>query len=147
MSSGTPDWPGDLAELKMLSALTSSDLTQRLAFGALSEGRWRKHLKALRERLGAAQVQVAQQLTELGFEIFDEPRAGMYLWACHPDLTDSALLSQQAATEGIMLGPGQFFLVELRVTGWLRFSVAFSIDRRVMDLLARQIDEQARSNG
>ena len=138
-----PDLLDDLAQLKMVSGLTSSDLTERLAFGALSEGRWRKHLKSLRERLGHAHLQVALNLTQLGFEIFNEPKAGMYLWARHPDLTDSAALSQQAATEGLMLGPGQLFLVEPRSTGWLRFNVAFSTDQRVMDFLARHIDEQA----
>ena len=142
-----PDLLDDLAQLKMLSGLTSSDLTERLAFGAISEGRWRKHLKSLRERLGSAHQQVAQQLTELGFELFCEPKAGMYLWARHPDLTDSAALSQQAATEGLMLGPGHLFLVEPRSTGWLRFNVAFSTDPRVMAFLARQIDEQAGSGG
>ena len=141
-----PDLLDDLAQLKMVSGLTSSDLTERLAFGALSEGRWRKHLKSLRERLGHAHLQVALNLTQLGFEIFNEPKAGMYLWARHPDLTDGAALSQQAATEGLMLGPGQLFLVEPRSTGWLRFNVAFSIDERVMAYLARQIELHAHAS-
>jgi DNA-binding transcriptional MocR family regulator len=67
----------------------------------------------------------------------------MYLWARHPDLSDSAALSQQAAADGLMLGPGHLFLVEPRTTGWLRFNVAFSTDARVIDFLARQIEEQA----
>ena len=137
-----PDLLDNLAQLKMLSGLTSSDLTERLAFGALSEGRWRKHLKSLRERLGQAHLQVAQQLTRLGFELFGEPKAGMYLWARHPDLIDSAVLSQHAATEGLMLGPGHLFLVEPRTNGWLRFNVAFSTDARVTEFLARQIEAQ-----
>ena len=135
-----PDLLDHLAQLKMLSGLTSSDLTERLAFGALSEGRWRKHLKSLRERLGDAHQQVGQRLTQLGFELFNEPKAGMYLWARHPDLNDSAALSQHAATEGLMLGPGHLFLVEPRSTGWLRFNVAFSLDPRVTEFVARQID-------
>jgi DNA-binding transcriptional MocR family regulator len=138
-----PDLLDDLAQLKMLSGLTSSDLTERLAFGALSEGRWRKHLKSLRERLGQAHVKVAERLTRLGFELFNEPKAGMYLWARHPDLTDSAELTQQAVCEGMMLGPGNLFLVEPRTTGWLRFNVAFSDDERVMGFLERQIQELA----
>ena len=117
-----PDLLDELAQLKMLSGLTSSDLT---------------------ERLGNAHQQVAQRLTQFGFELFNEPKAGMYLWARHPDLIDSALLSQQAATDGVMLGPGHLFLVEPRTTGWLRFNVAFSTDERVMSFLARQIDAQA----
>ena len=135
-----PERLAALAQLKMLSGLTSSDLTERLAFGALSEGRWRKHLKSLRERLGEAHIEVTQQLAQLGFEIFSESKAGMYLWARHPDLIDSAQLSQTAATEGLMLGPGHLFLVEPRANGWLRFNVAFSRDARIMQFLSRQID-------
>ena len=133
----------ELTQLKMVSGLTSSDLTERLAFGALTEGRWRKHLKALRDRLADAQGGVAQQLVGLGFELFNEASAGMYLWARHPDLIDSALLSQQAALAGIMLGPGHLFRVEPHPTGWLRFNVAFGGDARLYRFLARQIELQA----
>ncbi|CAD5372209.1 GntR family transcriptional regulator [Rubrivivax sp. A210] len=131
-----------LARLKMVSGLTSSDLTERLAHGALTEGRWRKHLKGLRERLAEAHGVVGQRLRGLGFELFGEPKAGLYLWARHPDLPDSAEASRAAVGQGIMLGPGQLFLVEPRPTGWLRFNVAFSNDERLFGFLAAQIEQQ-----
>lgn len=136
-----------LAQMKMVSGLTSSDLTERLAFGALTEGRWRKHLKALRDRLAAAHDEVGRRLRNRGFELFSEPGAGLYLWARHPDLLDSAELSRLAAARGIMLGPGQLFLVEPRTTGWLRFNVAFSLDERLMGFLGEQIELQSRQAG
>src|SRR6059036_883941 len=61
-----PDLLDSLAQLKMVSGLTSSDLTERLAFGALTEGRWRKHLKSLRDRLATAHGRVAPRLVDLG---------------------------------------------------------------------------------
>ena len=140
-----PDLLDSLAQLKMVSGLTSSDLTERLAFGALTEGRWRKHLKSLRDRLAEAHGGVSARLVDLGFELFHEPKAGMYLWARHPDLTDSAELSKLAAADGIMLGPGQLFLVEPHPTGWLRFNVAFSDDERLYAFLGQQIAQQAQS--
>jgi DNA-binding transcriptional MocR family regulator len=126
----------------MIAGLTSSDLTERLAFGALVEGRWRKHLKSLRDRLAAAHGSVGQRLTQLGFELFNEPQAGMYLWARHPDLLDGAELSRAAAGRGIMLGPGELFLVDRRPTGWLRFNVAFTDDERLWRFLAEQIEQR-----
>ncbi|HEX6362630.1 MAG TPA: PLP-dependent aminotransferase family protein [Albitalea sp.] len=137
-----PQLLDDLAQLKMVSGLTSSDLTERVAFGALTEGRWRKHLKSLRDRLADAHGRVAQRLAELGFELFHEPKAGMYLWARHPDLNDSAELARLAVGEGMMLGPGQLFLVEPRPTGWLRFNVAFSDDERIYRFLEEQVQQQ-----
>ena len=88
---------------------------------------------------------MSARLVDLGFELFHEPKAGMYLWARHPDLTDSAELSKLAAADGIMLGPGQLFLVEPHPTGWLRFNVAFSDDERLYAFLGQQIAQQAQS--
>ena len=138
-----PELLDELAQLKMLSGLTSSDLTERLAFGALSEGRWRKHLKSLRDRLADAHDVVARRLTGLGFELFSEPKAGLYLWARHPDLPDCIELSQRGVGSGLLLGPGHLFLTEPRPTGWLRFNVAFSDDERLYGFLAEQIRQQA----
>jgi len=133
----------DLATRKMISGLTSSDLNERLVLHALTEGRWRKHLGRLRTRLAAAQQQVAGKLEELGFELHTRSLAGMYLWARHPDLPDAAMLSQHAAAQSIMLGPGHLFYPEPRQSGWLRFNVAFSGEARLWDYLAAQIRESA----
>lgn len=134
-----PDLSAQFVQLKMIAGLTSSDIAERITFGAITDGRWRKHLKSLRDRLGEAHRQVSRRLLGLGFEIFHEPEAGMYLWARHPDISDSAVLSQSATQEGIMLGPGQLFLVEPRPTGWLRFNVAFSSDERLWRFLDQRI--------
>ena len=134
-----PDLLEELARLKMISGLTSSEITERITFGVVTDGRWRKHLKSLRERLAEAHRTVGRRLLNLGFELFHEPEAGMYLWARHPDLPDSAELSKEATGAGIMLGPGQLFLVEPRPTGWLRFNVAFSQDERLWRFLEQRI--------
>jgi len=131
----------DLATRKMISGLTSSDLSERLVLHALTEGRWRKHLSRLRARLAAAQQNVARQLDTLGFELHTRSLGGMYLWARHPDLPDAAMLSQQAALQGIMLGPGHLFYPEPRQSGWLRFNVAFSEDERLWRFLGQQAIE------
>ena len=130
----------DLAQLKMISGLTSSDIAERLTFGVVTDGRWRKHLKSLREKLALAHRKTEKNLSSLGFELFHEPGAGMYLWARHPDLPDGAVLSKEATPEGIMLGPGQLFLLEPHPTGWLRFNVAFSDDERIWRFLAQRIE-------
>ncbi|MDY0747367.1 PLP-dependent aminotransferase family protein [Paucibacter sp. R3-3] len=130
-----------LATLKMISGLTSSDLTERLVLRALTEGRWRKHLGKLRTRLAAAQQDVSAQLRQLGFELHTQADAGMYVWARHPDVPDAAELSQQAAQNGIMLGPGHLFYAEPRQSGWLRFNVAFSGAPRLWAYLGAQIQE------
>lgn len=133
-----PDLLEDLAQLKMISGLTSSEFSERLVHGALLDGRWRKHLKGLRERLARAQSQTAQRLLQLGFELFCEPKGGIFLWARHPALANSAELAYKAAEQDILLGPGHLFTTDLGVSPWLRFNVIFCEDPALDAFLASQ---------
>ena len=133
-----PDLLEDLAQLKMLSGLTSSEFTERLAYGALVDGRWRKHIKSVRERLAQDHQVASQQLLELGFELFCEPKAGMFLWARHPAVASAAELSYKAAEHDIMLGPGHLFYTDLAPSPWIRFNVAFCQDGTVMSFLKNE---------
>jgi DNA-binding transcriptional MocR family regulator len=134
-----PDLLEDLAQMKMISGLTSAEFGERLALSALLDGRRRKHLKSLRERLARAHQEVGTRLSTLGFELFTEPGAGMFLWARHPGLTDTPGLSSRAAEQDIMLGPGQLFRVDLQPTDWMRFNVAFAGDERLFAFLAHEL--------
>ena len=118
----------DMARLKMLSGLTSSEFTERLAYGALTDGRWRKHLKTLRDRLARGQQLLSAQLLNAGFELFTEPKAGMFLWARHPAFQNASEMAYRAAEQDILLGPGHLFSVDLEPCQWLRFNVAWSQD-------------------
>ncbi|WP_127805011.1 PLP-dependent aminotransferase family protein [Hydrogenophaga sp. NH-16] len=131
-----PDLLEDFAQLKMISGLTSSEFSERLAYGALVDGRWRKHLRGLRERLAQAHQRVGQALESLGFDLFCEPKAGMFLWARHPDIQNATELAYQAAEQDILLGPGHLFDPELQPSPWFRFNVAFTDDPRVLSFLS-----------
>lgn len=133
-----PDLLEDLAQLKMLSGLTSSEFTERLAYGALVDGRWRKHVKHVRERLAEAHQAASQELLGLGFELFCEPKAGMLLWARHPKIANSAELAYKAAEHDIMLGPGHLFTTDLAPSPWIRFNVAFC-DEAVFSFLGEEL--------
>lgn len=134
--AANPELLEDLARLKMISGLTSSEFTERLAYGALLDGRWRKHIKTLRERLAMGQQTLAQHLLDIGFELFCEPKAGMFLWARHPAIQNAAELAYKAAEEDILLGPGHLFSVDLEPSPWLRFNVAWADDEAVLHFLA-----------
>lgn len=141
-----PDWMARLAHLKMLSGLTSSEVAEKLVYNVVTDGRWRKHLKSLRDRLKAGHEEVSLRLHSHGFEPFYEPNEGMYIWARHPAVADSAELASAATAEGIMFGPGQLFLVDGAPTGWLRFNVAYSQDRAIWDWLERYLHHPGARN-
>ena len=139
--AANPDLLEDLAQLKMISGLTSSEFSERLAYGALIDGRWRKHIKAVRERLAKAHEVAASRLINIGFSIFCEPKAGIFLWAKHPGILSAAEVAYKAAEQDILLGPGHLFSPELLPSPWLRFNVAFSEDPAVFTFLENQCRE------
>lgn len=136
--AANPDLLEDLAQLKMISGLTSSEFSERLAYGALVDGRWRKHIKVLRERLAKAHEGAAKRLLNIGFEIFTEPKAGVFLWARHPDMPNATELAYKAIEQDILIGPGHLFSSELQTSPWVRFNVAFCDDPAVFAFLEGQ---------
>lgn len=139
-----PQLMQQLLQLKMRSGLTTSQLMERVVYAAITDGRWRKHLKRLRQRLAEAQQEVSEQLSRLGFERFIESDEGMYLWARHPAIANSAALLDDALAQGMMLGPGQLFMVDSQPTGWMRFNVAFSTDPQLWEKLEKLLVKHAR---
>ncbi len=136
--AAAPDLLEDLAQLKMISGLTSSEFSERLAHGALIDGRWRKHIKGVRERLAQAHQSAASRLLNIGFEIFTEPKAGIFLWARHPDLPNASELAYKGAEQDILLGPGHLFSPDLQTSSWFRFNVAYCEDPEVFAFLEKQ---------
>lgn len=134
-----PDLLEDVAQLKMVSGLTSSEFTERLAYGALLDTRWRRHLKLLRERLARAHEFAADQLMHLGFELFSEPKAGIFLWARHPQLPDATELAYRAGEHDMLLGPGSLFSAHMQPCSWMRFNVSFCEDPDVFRFFAEQL--------
>jgi DNA-binding transcriptional MocR family regulator len=133
--AAAPELLEDMARLKMISGLTSSEFTERLAYGALVDGRWRKHIKTLRDRLALGQRRLASLLLAIGFELFCEPKAGMFLWARHPAIQNAGELAYKAAEQDILLGPGHLFSADLEPSPWLRFNVAWSDDDALLRFL------------
>lgn len=141
--AANPDQLEDLAQLKMISGLTSSEFSERLAHGALIDGRWRKHVKGLRERLAKAHAATASKLLKLGFELFNEPKAGIFIWARHPAIADSAELTYKAVEQDILLGPGHLFGAQLQTSPWLRFNVIFCDEPALFTFLQTSINATA----
>ncbi len=142
-----PELMQKLLHLKMRSGLTTSQVMERVVYAAIIDGRWRKHLKRLRQRLAEAHQEVGRHLHRLGFELFTESDEGMYIWTRHPAIPDSAALLDDALEKGIMLGPGQLFMVDAKATGWMRFNVAFSTDPAMWELLEKVFVKHVRRSG
>lgn len=138
-AAAQPDVLEELGRLKMISGLTSSEFSERLVYGALIDGRWRKHLRGLRDRLGQAHHRVTEQLDRLGFEFFGEPKAGMFQWVRHPGIENATELAYKAAESDILLGPGHLFSIDLEPSPWMRLNVGFCDDPRLWDFMRQHL--------
>src|SRR5436190_2086397 len=133
----------ELADIKMLTSITTSPFTERLIYLMLVDGHYRKYLSRLRERLGDARLNVVRAFERIGLELFTEPGGGMFVWARFPHIDDSLALAEQAQRDGIMLAPGTVFRPHLERSAWLRFNVAVCEDTRVQRWLQRQAADKA----
>jgi DNA-binding transcriptional MocR family regulator len=137
------DTANQLADIKMLTSITTSQFTERLVYLMLVDGHYRKYLSRLHERLGAARVDVVRAFERIGLELFVEPTDGMFVWARFPHIEDSLALAETAQQGGLVLAPGTVFRPHLERSPWMRFNVAVCEDQRVQDQLERLASNRA----
>jgi DNA-binding transcriptional MocR family regulator len=137
------DTANQLADIKMLTSITTSQFTERLIYLMLVDGHYRKYLSRLHERLGAARLDVVRAFERIGLELFVEPTDGMFIWARFPHIEDSLTLAEAAQHGGLMLAPGAVFRPHLERSPWMRFNVAVCEDPRVQDRLERLASSRA----
>ena len=128
----------ELADIKMLTSITTSQFTERLVYLMLVDGHYRKYLSRLHERLGEARLNVMRALERIGLELYVQSKDGMFVWARFPHIDDSLELAEDSQRDGIMLAPGAIFRPHLERSAWMRFNVAICEDTRVQRWLQRQ---------
>jgi DNA-binding transcriptional MocR family regulator len=126
----------DLARTKMAVGLTSSEVTERIVSNVLSEGHYARHVDFLKVKLGVAHARVTERMQSLNMEIFDQPGAGLFLWARLPiEAEQSAKVATRALERGIWLAPGSYFHPGDRRSNWFRFNVATSDNDGLWDFV------------
>ena len=116
-----------LALTKMAIGLTSSEITERTVANVLVEGHYDKHVLHVRERLREAHERVTSSMQQAGLEVFQTPKAGLFLWAKLPIRPeDSLAVSTNALSQGIWLAPGSYFRPDEAPSAWFRFNAATS---------------------
>ena len=136
------DTANQLADIKMLTSITTSQFTERLIYLMLVDGHYRKYLSRLHERLGPARLDVVRAFERIGLELFVEPADGMFVWARFPRIEESLALAKRRAW-GSDARAGQVFRPHLERSPWMRFNVAVCEDPRVQDQLERLASSRA----
>jgi DNA-binding transcriptional MocR family regulator len=126
-----------LADRKMLSTLTSSEIGERVVYKILSEGHYRKHTERLRSRLDIARDKTVRQLERAGLDTGIAAPAGMFIWT---DVgCDTNVLAEKAMAEGFLLAPGSLFSPNQLPSTKMRFNVGSMGDPGIWRFLEREL--------
>ena len=118
------DLASDLADLKALVHVNSSEYCERMLDVILGEGRYQRHLARLRSRVETATLRAQRLLDDLGARIFVRTPHSLYLWAALPGVPDSLVLARELLPRGVVLAPGRIFCVDAgSPSPWSRFNV------------------------
>ncbi|WGS49185.1 PLP-dependent aminotransferase family protein [Paraburkholderia sp. D15] len=115
----------DLVDIKMLTSIGGSRFAEAVAVSLLERGAYRKYLERLRRRMRDALGSTIQTLEDAGWELFDKPVGGKFLWARVPHVGDAQRLVECGAPLGVTVAPGHYFRPGMEVSPWTRIHIAF----------------------
>lgn len=129
--AAAPNVINRLMQYKMMSGLTSSSLAEQVTLNVIRQPAYRKHLKALRLRLGQAQKEMHQFLDSINWDVFCVPDNGYYIYTRpHANAADSRLIAEEAKKAGLLFAPGYLFHPDHSDSPWIRFNVAFCQEKK-----------------
>lgn len=133
--AASPELAAALADLKMLTGLTTPELTERVVTRVLAEGQYRRHLERIRGKLDAARDRTARALEKMGARLYGNAAAGIFLW-CDVG-RDTNAVAAAAAEQGLLCAPGSLFSPTQAPSTWMRVSAAASLNPSAMRFLAQ----------
>lgn len=126
----------DLADVKMLTHVSSSEYCERTLDAIISDGHFLRHTNHLQEKLRRASGTALDALARLGAEIYRPCDQSLYLWASLPGWPDSMPLAEALIKQGVILAPGAVFSPNADpVSPFCRFNVAYLADKRFVAAL------------
>ncbi|MGV7209805.1 PLP-dependent aminotransferase family protein [Oxalobacteraceae bacterium A2-2] len=128
---------GRLADRKMLTTLTTSEIGERVVYKVLSEGAFRKHTERIRTRLDAIRAKTVRQMERVGLKVDAVSPAGMFVWVdagC-----DTNALAERAMAHNLLLAPGSLFSPQQLPSARMRLNVAAMQDPAVWRFLEREL--------
>ncbi|AHD01995.1 PLP-dependent aminotransferase family protein [Leisingera methylohalidivorans] len=138
------DWIEALTDLQVAVNFSGpSPMVADLLHAVLTDGGYRKHLEALRNRLSRCRAEAQARLADLGIRPWVQPRGGFYLWCELPGGADAAVLARAALQEGLVLAPGNVFSVSQSMAPFMRFNVSQMQDSACCRILAELLEAGA----
>ncbi|PLZ01789.1 GntR family transcriptional regulator [Burkholderia sp. WAC0059] len=113
-----------LVNVKTLTSMGGARIVESVVAAMLERGTHRKHLERLRRRLAQASADAIARLRQAGWDVYEKPSGGMFVWARVPGVEDASRLVETAHRFGIDLAPGRDYRPNGEATSWVRLNVA-----------------------
>lgn len=113
-----------LANQKLLTALATPEINERIVHRVLTEGSYRKHCQRVQGALDELREPSFKRMEALGLTAFCRPQAGFLGW--FDTGVDSITLAALALDAGYLLAPGALFSPVQAPSTWLRMNIATS---------------------
>ncbi|AZG16889.1 MULTISPECIES: PLP-dependent aminotransferase family protein [Cupriavidus] len=137
------DLASDLADLKALIHVSSSEYCERTVDVILSEGHYQRYITRLRARLAEATSRALALFDRLGAEVLVRPEQSLYIWAALPGVPDTLALAEQLLQEKVMIAPGRVFRVDAdSPQPWSRYNVGALQDPRFEAALLKVLERR-----
>lgn len=120
----------DLVDIKMLTSIGGSRFAEAVAVSMLERGAYHKYLERLRRRMRDALGSTIQTLEDAGWEIFEKPVGGKFVWARVPHVDNAERLVACGAPLGVTVVPGNYFRPNMEESPWIRIHIAFTNEPR-----------------
>lgn len=125
------DLASDLADLKALIHVSSSEYCERTVDVILSEGHYQRYLAKLRGRLSEATDNALRLFDAVGASVLVRSPSSLYLWAALPGIENSLEFAKALLPEKIVIAPGRVFRVDSGATSaHARYNVGAMADPR-----------------
>lgn len=126
----------DLADLKALIHVSTSELCERTIDVMLREGHYERYAASLRARLGETTASALAFLDGLGAEVFARPAQSLYLWAKMPGISDTTQLAESLLSQQVVMAPGRIFRLDSKAPSeWARYNAANVLEPRFSSAL------------
>ncbi len=133
------DIANDIANIKILTSVSSSEYAERTVDTLLAERHHLKYLEELRSKLEEATGRAYDLLDDVGATIFVRPERSLFIWAQLPGVSDTQKLAHAMLNENIVMAPGNIFSVNPNnISPWTRCNPHAVLDprfRRALDKL------------
>lgn len=133
------DMASELADLKSIVHVNSSEYAERTVDTILRERTYAKHISALKSHVAQATRHSRQLLADAGARFFCAPEESLYMWVRFDGLEDSLALSEYLTAEQITVAPGRIFSVDPGITSpWMRLNSGIVVHEKFQAMLQRR---------